>query len=66
MTGGSAEPQPVRVVRGGPIMVPGPVTLELPDGSRVTADRFQVAICACGRSRTYPFCDTSHRRRSRD
>lgn len=58
--------RPVRVTRGGPVLVPGPVTIELPDGTQVTSDRFVVAICACGRSRRYPLCDTSHRRRVRD
>ncbi|QZT62739.1 CDGSH iron-sulfur domain-containing protein [Mycolicibacterium austroafricanum] len=55
----------VRVVPGGPVMVEGPVCIEMPDGSRVESDRFMVAICACRRSKTYPLCDTSHRRRSR-
>ncbi len=60
------EPQnclPVRMTRGGPVMIPGPVDIELPDGTHVRSDRFMVALCACGRSRTYPMCDTSHRRR---
>ncbi|EKF22027.1 iron-binding zinc finger CDGSH type family protein [Mycolicibacterium hassiacum DSM 44199] len=55
----------VRVVPGGPVMVQGPVRIELPDGSTVESDRFMVAICACRRSRTYPLCDTSHRCRTR-
>lgn len=55
----------VRVVPGGPVMVEGPVRIELPDGSAVESDRFMVAICACRRSKTYPLCDTSHRRRER-
>ncbi|MFC9593875.1 CDGSH iron-sulfur domain-containing protein [Streptomyces sp. NPDC056944] len=29
------------------------------------SDRFMVAVCTCRRSRTYPWCDTSHRRRAR-
>lgn len=29
----------------------------------VVSERFQVAICACRRSKAYPFCDTSHRRK---
>ncbi|MEW5626284.1 CDGSH iron-sulfur domain-containing protein [Streptomyces hydrogenans] len=29
------------------------------------SDRFSVAICTCRRSRAYPWCDTSHRRRER-
>lgn len=52
----------VRVVRGGPVMIEGPVSIELPDGAHVESDRFMVAVCACGRSRNYPLCDTSHRR----
>jgi hypothetical protein len=55
----------VRIVAGGPIMVEGPVRIELPDGTVVESDRFMVAICACRRSKTYPLCDTSHRRRNR-
>lgn len=58
-------PRVVRVVPGGPVMVEGPVRIELPDGSVVESDRFMVAICACRRSKTYPLCDTSHRRRER-
>jgi len=55
----------VRVVPGGPVLVEGPVRVELPDGGVVESDRFMVAICACRRSKTYPLCDTSHRRRER-
>ncbi|MFH9613400.1 CDGSH iron-sulfur domain-containing protein [Streptomyces pratensis] len=29
------------------------------------SDRFVVAVCMCRRSRMYPWCDTSHRRRTR-
>ncbi|MBX7448755.1 CDGSH iron-sulfur domain-containing protein [Mycolicibacterium sp. 3033] len=58
-------PRTVRVVPGGPVMVEGPVRVELPDGAVVESDRFMVAICACRRSKTYPLCDTSHRRRRR-
>ncbi|MCG5432832.1 CDGSH iron-sulfur domain-containing protein [Mycobacterium sp. MYCO198283] len=46
-------------------MVQGPVSIELPDGTSVDCDRFMVAICVCKRSKTYPLCDTSHRRRRR-
>lgn len=52
----------VTLVRGGPMLVEGPVEIELPDGSTVRSDRFVVAVCACRRSRRYPFCDTSHRK----
>ncbi|WNG85150.1 CDGSH iron-sulfur domain-containing protein [Mycobacterium sp. ITM-2016-00316] len=46
-------------------MVEGPVSIEMPDGTCVESDRFMVAICACGRSKNFPLCDTSHRRQSR-
>ncbi|OLP02270.1 iron-binding protein [Mycolicibacterium porcinum] len=59
------EPRAVRVVQGGPILVEGPVRIELPDGSIVESDRFMVAICTCRRSKTYPLCDTSHRKSKR-
>jgi CDGSH-type Zn-finger protein len=59
------EPRTVRVVQGGPIMVEGPVRIEMPDGSVVESDRFMVALCACKRSKNFPLCDTSHRRRRR-
>jgi CDGSH-type Zn-finger protein len=52
----------VRVIPKGPVLVPGPVRIEMPGGRVVESDRFMVAICACGRSKEYPLCDTSHRR----
>jgi CDGSH-type Zn-finger protein len=52
----------VRVVPKGPVLISGPVQIEMPDGNVVESDRFMVAICACGRSKDYPLCDTSHRR----
>lgn len=54
----------VRLIRGGPMMIDGPVDVEH-DGETVHCDRFQVAICMCGRSKIKPFCDTSHRGRGR-
>ncbi|MFD2488182.1 CDGSH iron-sulfur domain-containing protein [Amycolatopsis jiangsuensis] len=55
----------VTVVPGGPILVEGPVELRTPDGEVVRSDRFVVAVCACRRSKRFPLCDTSHRRRTR-
>jgi CDGSH-type Zn-finger protein len=49
----------------GPLLVSGPVEVVLPDGSTRSSGRPVVALCVCGRSGCYPFCDTSHRRRSR-
>ena len=59
------EPRTVQVVPAGPVMVQGPVRIEMPDGSVVESDRFMVAICTCRRSKCYPLCDTSHRCRQR-
>ena len=62
---GGREARVVRVVPGGPVLVEGPVDLVTPDGERVHSDRFMVAVCACRRSKNYPLCDTSHRRKVR-
>lgn len=50
----------------GPLLVRGPVVVELPDGSRVRSDRPVSALCTCRRTRRPPFCDTSHRRKVRE
>jgi CDGSH-type Zn-finger protein len=60
-----SQARTVRIVPSGPIMVQGPVRIELPDGGVVESDRFMVAICTCRRSKDYPLCDTSHRCRRR-
>ncbi|MFF5933733.1 CDGSH iron-sulfur domain-containing protein [Streptomyces sp. NPDC012508] len=49
----------------GPVLVEGPVEIVLDDGTVARSDRFMVAVCTCRRSRTYPWCDTSHRPRER-
>lgn len=48
------------------MLVEGPVEVELPDGTLVRSDRPVVALCVCRRSRQQPFCDTSHRIRTRE
>ncbi|MFC0042093.1 CDGSH iron-sulfur domain-containing protein [Actinomadura rayongensis] len=53
-------------VKDGPLLMEGPVEIEMDDGTTVRSDRFVVALCTCRRSRTAPFCDTSHRRKVRD
>ncbi|MFF9147467.1 CDGSH iron-sulfur domain-containing protein [Streptomyces sp. NPDC014861] len=50
---------------GGPVLVEGPVEVVLDDGAVARSDRFMVALCTCRRSRTYPWCDTSHRAREK-
>ncbi|WP_327675414.1 CDGSH iron-sulfur domain-containing protein [Kitasatospora sp. NBC_00458] len=52
----------MRLTERGPVLIEGPVEVVLPDGGTVRSDRPVVALCTCGRSRRYPFCDTSHRR----
>ena len=47
------------------MLVPGPVELTTEDGKTVASDRFMVAVCTCRRSKCYPLCDTSHRKRVR-
>lgn len=47
------------------MLIEGPVEVVGDDGTVVRSDRFVVALCTCRRSRTYPWCDTSHRRRRR-
>ncbi|GAA3119960.1 hypothetical protein GCM10017687_36990 [Streptomyces echinatus] len=53
----------ITVQRRGPLLVEGPVEVELEDGTTVFSDRFRVALCTCRRSRRFPWCDTSHRRK---
>ncbi len=61
----SPRPRKVRVVPDGPLLVEGPVELVTEDGETVVSDRFVVAVCTCRRSKRYPLCDTSHRKRVR-
>jgi len=57
--------RPARVTLGadGPLLVEGPVEVVGDDGTLHTSRRFTAAICTCRKTRTYPWCDTSHRRR---
>ncbi|MFF8847320.1 CDGSH iron-sulfur domain-containing protein [Streptomyces sp. NPDC015127] len=66
MPTGSERPRRITPTREGPLLVEGPVEVVLDDGTVATSDRFTVALCTCRRSRAYPWCDTSHRRRMRE
>ena len=66
MPTGRADPTRVTITPDGPILVDGPVELVGADGTTVRSDRFRVAVCTCRRSKVYPLCDTSHRKRVRD
>ncbi len=58
-------PTRVTITDDGPVLIAGPVEIELPDGTVIRSDRPVIALCTCRRSRRAPFCDTSHRRRVR-
>jgi CDGSH-type Zn-finger protein len=63
--GPSERPRRVRVQRDGPLLIEGPVEVVGENGEVTVSERFTVAVCTCRRSRTFPWCDTSHRRRDR-
>ncbi|MFI2619221.1 CDGSH iron-sulfur domain-containing protein [Streptomyces sp. NPDC018584] len=63
MPNSAEQPRRVTIDPEGPLLVEGPVEVVGDDGAVHTSRRFAVAICTCRRSRTYPWCDTSHRRR---
>lgn len=67
--GTARTPRAARVARvvvspDGPVLLEGPVDVDLPDGRRVRSERPVTALCVCGRSARYPWCDTSHRGRA--
>ena len=51
----------IKVRDNGPYKVTGPIRLVDVDGRAWELDEGAVALCRCGRSRTKPFCDASHR-----
>ncbi|MFF4902909.1 CDGSH iron-sulfur domain-containing protein [Streptomyces sp. NPDC001068] len=55
----------IRVQRDGPLLVEGPVEVVGERGEVTASTRFMVAVCTCRRSRTFPWCDTSHRCRGK-
>ena len=54
----------VRIAENGPMLMDGPVEILMPDGTVVHSQRNVVAVCLCKRSKNYPLCDTSHRRKA--
>jgi uncharacterized Fe-S cluster protein YjdI/CDGSH-type Zn-finger protein len=63
--GGAEEVAPpassVRVVRDGPLLVRGDLTVADQEGAVVRQDT-RMALCRCGQSGRRPFCDNTHRR----
>ena len=47
--------------RNGPYLVRGDFTIVDQDGEEVELTRRTVALCRCGKSRTRPFCDGTHK-----
>lgn len=47
--------------RNGPYLIRGPFQLFDDRGNEVASGRRVVAICRCGKSRTKPFCDGTHK-----
>ena len=61
----AATPVGLRPIRGGPMVVSGPVEVIDAEGAVVrTATR--ACLCRCGNSGNQPFCDNSHRSRGFD
>jgi CDGSH-type Zn-finger protein len=55
----------IKVRKGGPYKVTGPVTLTDFEGNEVQIpddQRDAMVLCRCGHSATKPFCDSSHKR----
>jgi CDGSH-type Zn-finger protein len=47
--------------RDGPLLVRGPVRIQSQDGEEIRIDRAVVALCRCGKSRSRPLCDGTHK-----
>ncbi len=47
----------------GPLIVQGPVRIVDTEGHDLTptGDKPTIALCACGQSKTMPFCDGAHK-----
>ena len=45
----------------GPYLVRGDFTVLDPDGNELPLQRRTIALCRCGKSRTRPFCDGTHK-----
>ncbi len=56
----SMEGSQVKIMPNGPVRFPGPCMVTLQDGTVVEKPN-GVAICRCGGSAKYPFCDSSHK-----
>jgi CDGSH-type Zn-finger protein len=58
---GDGEQARITPYRDGPLLVRGPFRITDQDGNEIAAGRETVALCRCGKSRTRPFCDGTHK-----
>jgi CDGSH-type Zn-finger protein len=47
--------------RDGPLVIRGPFRFQDQDGNDIVVERQTVALCRCGKSRTRPLCDGTHK-----
>lgn len=47
--------------RDGPLLVRGPVRMRDMHGREIELERDTIALCRCGKSRSRPFCDGTHK-----
>jgi len=51
----------ISLYRNGPYIVRGDFEIADQDGNTIEVRRQTIALCRCGRSRTRPFCDGTHK-----
>jgi CDGSH-type Zn-finger protein len=57
----SADGTLITPYRDGPLLVRGPVRIQDQDGEEIVVEREVIALCRCGKSRTRPLCDGTHK-----
>jgi uncharacterized Fe-S cluster protein YjdI/CDGSH-type Zn-finger protein len=55
------KPTKIRIMRNGPIIVEGEFWIIGPEGNELKTVRM-TSFCRCGKSRSMPFCDGTHRK----
>jgi CDGSH-type Zn-finger protein len=51
----------ITAYRDGPLLVRGPARLQDQEGREILVERETVALCRCGKSRSRPLCDGTHK-----
>lgn len=57
----SRDEATVTPYRNGPYLIRGDFTIRDQDGNEIRRSRETIALCRCGKSRTKPFCDGTHK-----